>query len=265
MRDPWLDMDVNAFSTLNLVEACRKSNPHARIVFTSTRQVYGRVDRLPVNENYPACPVDVNGINKLAAERYLILYHQVYGIWATVLRLSNTYGPRQKIGDARQGVAALFIHRTLHGQCLMLYDGRQLRDFNYVDDVVRALLLAASHGQCGGRVFNLGGSRRHSLAEFAGVLSKLCDCPVKIVPFPPHQKSIEIGDYLGDFTRFRKVTGWHPHYGLDEGLARTIAYWTERSRVRPNRFGRIEQPDVTSADPAADGTAAPAAAIVQEN
>jgi UDP-glucose 4-epimerase len=265
MRNPHLDLDVNALATLNLVEACRRCNPLTRVIFTSTRQVYGRARHLPVNERHATCPVDINGIHKLAAERYLILYHKVHGLWATVLRLTNTYGPRQRIGDERQGVAALFIHRALAGEPLVLFGGGQQRDFNYVDDVVRALLLAASREECGGKIFNLGGTRPHTLAEFAATLHALCNCPMETVPFPSARKSIEIGDYVGDFSRFYKRTGWRPLIDLDQGLARTIAFWRNRWTDGPDPLAPIGQSVVKGADDFADESLAPADVFVQES
>lgn len=226
MRDPQLDLGVNCVSTMNLVEACRRHNPHVRMLYTSTRQVYGRPLRLPVDEDHPTLPIDVNGINKLAAEYYHLLYHAVYGIRSTVLRLTNTYGPRQRICTDRQGVAAVLIRRAIEGRSLELYgDGTQRRDFNYVADAVSATLRAIVSPQCEGKVFNLGAHRPCSLMEFAEALRRHCACAVERVPFPTDSKLIDIGDYYGDFSRFHRATGWEPRVGLDEGLGRTVAFY----------------------------------------
>lgn len=226
MRDPQLDLGVNCVSTMNLVEACRKHNPGVQMLYTSTRQVYGRPQRLPVTEDHATLPIDVNGINKLAAEYYHLLYHAVYGIRSTVLRLTNTFGPRQKIRSDRQGVAAVFIHRALCGKKISLYGGgTQRRDFNYVDDVVEAMLLAIGNERCHGKVFNLGAVNAHSLIQFVEVLQRLCTFQVESVPFPNDKNIIDIGDYYGDFSRFRAATGWEPKIDLEEGLRRTIAFY----------------------------------------
>jgi UDP-glucose 4-epimerase len=226
MRDPKLDLGVNCISTMNLVEACRKHNPAVRMLYTSTRQVYGRPQKLPVTEDHPTLPIDVNGINKLAAEYYHLLYDSIYGLSSTVLRLTNTYGPRQKISNDRQSVAAVFLYHALQGNTINLYGGgTQLRDFNYVDDVVDAMLLAIANPQCHGTVFNLGASRPHSLVEFAEMLGRWCEFEVRCVPFPEDNKLIDIGDYCGDFTRFQRATGWWPRIELEEGLRRTIAFY----------------------------------------
>jgi UDP-glucose 4-epimerase len=232
MRDPQLDLGVNCVSTMNLVEACRKHNPQVRMVYTSTRQVYGRPQHLPVTEDHPTVPIDVNGINKLAAEYYHLLYHATYGIHSTVLRLTNTFGPRQKLESNRQGFAAVFIRQALRGEKISLYGGgEQLRDFNYVDDVVSALLMAITSPGCVGKFFNLGSARPYSLIEFVELLKRHCKFAVETIPFPEDKRIIDIGDYYGDFSRFQAASGWRPEFDLEQGLARTIAYYREHKEV----------------------------------
>lgn len=226
MREPELDLAVNCTATIKLVEACRYHNLQAVLVNTSTRQVYGRPQFLPVTEDHPVDPVDVNGINKLAAEYYHLLYHRVYDLRSTVLRLTNTYGPRQQIKNERQGMAGVFLNRALRGQNLKLFGtGEQLRDFNYVSDVVDALLLAATTPACYGKVFNLGSDERHSLLDFCGILKEFCNIEYEVVPFPADRKLIDIGDYYGSFTRFFEATGWRPRVGLAEGIRRSIEFF----------------------------------------
>jgi UDP-glucose 4-epimerase len=232
MRDPQLDLGVNCVSTMNLVEACRRHNPTARILYTSTRQVYGRPQKLPVTEEHPTVPIDVNGINKLAAEYYHLLYHSTYGIRSTVLRLTNTFGPRQQIRGNRQGFATIFLRLALRGETISLYGGgQQIRDFNYVDDVVKAMLLAITNPKCLGQVFNLGSTRAYSLVQFVETLKKFCKFDVASVPFPDDKKIIDIGDYYGDFSKFRGLTGWQPEVDLHEGLEKTIAFYREHKEV----------------------------------
>lgn len=228
MRDPGLDLAVNCTATMKLVEACRAQNPSAILIHTSTRQVYGRPRYLPVDEAHPIDPIDVNGINKLAAEYYHLLYHRVYDLRSTVLRLTNTYGPRQQIKNDRQGVAGVFLHRALRGDTLRLFGtGKQLRDFNYVDDVVDALLLAATTPSCFGRVFNLGSPDRHSLVEFVSVLRDLCGVEYEVVPFPSDRQLIDIGDYYGSFDAFREATGWEPKTNLRDGLRLSVEFFRQ--------------------------------------
>jgi UDP-glucose 4-epimerase len=228
MREPELDLAVNCTATIKLVEACRYHNPSAILVNTSTRQVYGRPQFLPVTEDHPVDPVDVNGINKLAAEYYHLLYHRVYDVRSVVLRLTNTFGPRQQIKNERQGMAGVFLNRALRGQNLKLFGtGEQLRDFNYVTDVVDALLLAAVTPACYGRLFNLGAEQSHSLVDFCATLKELCQVDYEVVPFPADRKLIDIGDYYGSFARFNEATGWRPRVGLAEGLRRSVEFFRE--------------------------------------
>lgn len=228
MREPLHDLGVNCISTMNLVEACRQHNPAARIVYTSTRQVYGVPQSLPVTEDHPVLPVDVNGINKLAAEYYHLLYDRVYDLRSTVIRLTNTYGPRLQIQNDRQGFIGVFLKRCLTNREILIYgDGKQVRDFNYVDDVVDALLLANLNDNCFGHVFNLGGPDRYSLLEFVDTLNQIVPVNSRIVPFPDNKKLIDIGDYYGDYSRFAELTGWQPTIGLRAGLERTIAFYQE--------------------------------------
>lgn len=226
MREPLTDLQVNCVSSMNLVEACRLYNPHAVTVYTSTRQVYGVPQTLPVREDHPILPVDVNGINKLAAEYYHLLYHRVYDVRATVLRLTNTYGPRLQIRNDRQGFISVFIRKCLNKEPIMIFgDGTQLRDFNYVDDVVDALLLSLATPSCLGKVFNLGSSQHQSVLDLVKILQKLADVQYEIVTFPKDKKLIDIGDYYGDFSSFVQHTGWQPKVGLTDGLAKTLDYF----------------------------------------
>jgi UDP-glucose 4-epimerase len=232
MRDPALDLGVNCVSTMNLLESCRRTNPNARLIYTSTRQVYGTPRELPVAEDHPTIPIDVNGINKLAAEYYHLLYDHCYGIRSCVLRLTNTYGPRQQIRNDRQGFIGVMIRRALRGDPIDIFGtGRQIRDFNYVDDVTHALLLAGANEACFGRVFNLGSPKHYSLVDFVLLLVELCGASYEIVPFPEDRLIVDIGDYYGDYSAFREQTGWEPEVDLREGLERTLASFREHSEI----------------------------------
>jgi len=232
MRDPELDLAVNCLSTINLLEACRHENPRAVLLYASTRQVYGCPVRLPVDEDHPTVPVDVNGINKLAAEYYHLLYHRTYDLPSIVLRLTNTYGPRQQIKNDRQGFTGVFLLRAIRGEKIQIYgNGEQRRDFNHVDDVVRALLLAAVTENCRGRVFNLGAAAHYSLNQFVAMLGNLTAFEVEHVPFPSDRRLIDIGDYYGDWSRFAKATGWQPRVDLQDGLASTIEFFRRHADV----------------------------------
>lgn len=228
MENPFPDLEINARSQLSILEACRKFNPTIRVVFASTRQVYGAPESLPVDERHPLHPVDVNGINKIAGESYHILYNNVYGIRSAVLRLTNTYGPRMRVKDARQTFLGIWIRRLLEGQPILVYgDGKQVRDFNYIDDLVHALLLAAIHEDAYGHIFNLGADDPTSLRDVAAKMTAIHRGTFEVVPFPNKLKAIDIGDYYGDYRRIRSRLGWTPKVSLEEGLKRSIAYFKD--------------------------------------
>lgn len=228
MEDPMTDLEINCRSQLSILESCRRYNPEVRVVYASTRQIYGKPVRLPADESHPVNPVDVNGINKASGERYHQLYHQVHGLRTTSLRLTNTYGPRQLIKHNRQGFTGWFIRLAALREEIQLFgDGSQKRDFNYVDDVVEALLLAAISPQAEGEVFNLGASPATSLLEFVRTLLEVSDGGggYRLVPFPENRKRIDIGDFYNDFGKFQRAFGWEPRVSLRDGLARTVDYY----------------------------------------
>ena len=173
MQDPFTDLEINSRAQLSILEMCRKYNPTVKIVFASTRQIYGKPDYLPVDEKHPIRPVDVNGINKLAGEWYHILYNNVYGIRACALRLTNTYGPGMRIKDTRQTFLGIWIKLLLEGKPFEIWEGQQLRDFNYVDDAVDAFLVAAECEKADGQIFNLGGEEAISLHDLGNLLIEI--------------------------------------------------------------------------------------------
>ncbi len=229
MRNPYTDLDINCRAQLAMLEACRKHNPAIKIVYASTRQIYGKPDYLPVNERHPLHPVDVNGINKMAGEWYHILYNNVYGIGACALRLTNTYGPRMRVKDARQTFLGIWIKQLLSGETIQVWgDGTQIRDFTYVDDCVEALLLAASDPGAYGQIFNLGSDETINLKALAALLIEIGGGgKYELMPYPADRKPIDIGDYYGDYRFIQGRLGWRPRIGLREGLARTIAFYRD--------------------------------------
>lgn len=232
MSDPQTDLEINATAQLSILEACRKANPGIKIVFASTRQLYGKPDYLPVDEKHPIRPVDVNGINKLAGEWYHLLYNNVYGIRACALRLTNTYGPGMRVKDARQTFLGIWVRLLLEGKPIKVFgDGLQLRDFNYVDDCVEALLLAGASDNANGKVYNLGSTEVVGLKVLAEMMIKLgYGGALELVPFPPERKAIDIGDYYSDFSLITQELCWQPKVGLREGLMRTMAYYQANHR-----------------------------------
>jgi UDP-glucose 4-epimerase len=229
MTDPFTDLEINCRSQLWILEAVRKGNPELKIVYAGTRQIYGRPQYLPVDERHPLQPTDVNGINKISGELYHLVYHRVYGIRATSLRLTNTYGPRQLIRHSRQGFIGWFLRQVIVNEQIQLFgDGRQRRDFDYVDDVVDALLRAGAMDAADGEVFNLGGEAPVSLIDLVTMMVDLAgQGSYRLTPFPDERKRIDIGDFHADTRKVRERLGWSPRVSLHEGLSRTIRYYQQ--------------------------------------
>jgi len=227
MKNPFLDLDINCRSQLFILEACRNHNPAIKVLYASTRQIYGRPDFLPVHEGHILHPTDVNGINKMAGEWYHILYSNVYGIKTCSLRLTNTYGPRMRVKDARQTFLGIWIKNLIEGKRIEVWgDGLQVRDFNYVDDVTDAMLTAALSEQSNGQIYNLGSPERFNLKDLAALMVKVHGKgEYVVVPFPEDRKPIDIGDYYADYGKIRAALNWNPRLSLEEGLSKTLQYY----------------------------------------
>jgi UDP-glucose 4-epimerase len=239
MRNPYADLEINCRSQLTILEACRYNNPSVKVVFAGTRQVYGRPDSLPVSERHLVRPTDVNGINKAAGEYYHLVYNNVFKVAACSLRLTNVYGPRQLIRHNRQGFIGWFIRQAIEDGTIQIYgDGSQLRDFVYVDDAADAFLRAGASERCNGDVFNVGGDVPISHRDLTSLLIDTAGSGrVAYVEWPSDKKSIDIGSFYADSSRFKSATGWKPSMSLPDGLRRTIEFYREH-------FDRyVPQPD----------------------
>jgi UDP-glucose 4-epimerase len=227
MQEPFEDLQMNAVAPLTVLEASKLENRDARIVYSGTRQSYGRPDTVPLVETQLLKPVDVNGVNKMAGEWFHMVYHRAYGIPAVSLRLINTYGPRQLVKHASQGFVGWFIKQAIDGEEIQVFgDGTQVRGFNYVDDVVDALLIAGMNEKVKGDYFNLGGERAVSVEEFVKLLLKATGRgSYRIVPFPSEKKAIDIGSVYSSAAKFNFATGWRARVPIEEGLARTVEYY----------------------------------------
>jgi len=227
MRDPFTDLDINCRAQLSMLEACRKFNPSVKVVFAGTRQVYGKPDRLPVDENHLVRPIDVNGVNKAAGEYYHLLYNNAFGVRACSLRLTNVYGPRQLIKHNRQGFIGWFIRLAIEdGEIQVFGDGSQMRDFVFVDDAADAFLRAGACDSCDGGVFNVGGLEPTAHKDLVEVLLAVAGTGrVRYVEWPAEKKAIDIGSFYSDSSKFAAATGWRPRVGLREGFRRTIDFY----------------------------------------
>ena len=228
MLNPMPDLEINCQAQLSILETCRAYNPRVKIVFASTRQIYGRPNHLPVGESHPLNPVDVNGINKMAGEKYHLLYNDLYGIPATALRLTNTIGPRMRIKDARQTFVGLWVRQLLEAEPIEVWGGKQLRDFTDVEDAVDAFLVAAASPSTNGQVYNLGGSEVVDLISLAKLMVDVNGSGnYEIRDFPADRRAIDIGDYYADFSKIRAELGWTPKRSLRETIESTLRYFRD--------------------------------------
>ena len=227
MNDPYTDLDINCRAQLSMLEACRRHNPGIRVVFAGTRQVYGKPDRLPVDEHHLVRPLDVNGVNKAAGEYYHLLYNNVFGVRACSLRLTNVYGPRQLIRHSRQGFIGWFIRLAIEDAEIQIFgDGSQMRDFVFVDDAADAFLRAGASAACDGEVFNVGGLEPISHRDLVALLLDVAGAgSMRYVPWPPDKLRIDIGSFYSDTSKFAGATGWRPTVPLREGISRTIEFY----------------------------------------
>lgn len=227
MRDPGTDLDINCRSQLTLLEACRRHNPGAKVVYASTRQIYGRPQRLPVDETHLVRPTDINGINKAAGEQYHLVYNHVFGVRACSLRLTNVYGPRQLIRHNRQGFIGWFIRIALEGGEIQIFgDGSQLRDFVHVDDAADAFLRAGATDAVNGEALNVGGDAPIAHKDLVALLLEVAGGGrMRLVDWPVEKKKIDIGSFYSDSSKFAGITGWAPAVPLRDGLAMTLAFY----------------------------------------
>ena len=233
MERPRFDLEINTASQLGFLEILREASSDAVVVYTSTRQIFGHPRYLPVDEDHPVSPVDVNGISKSATEQLHLLYGELYGIRASSVRLTNVYGPRQRLRDNLQGFLPIFVRRALSGEPITVFgDGAQERDCLYVDDVVECLLLTARSAEAPGEVFNVGNDERLSLRAIAeAVVAAAGSGSIESVPWPHDRDAIDIGSYYGDSSKAKRLLGWEPRTPFAEGIARTVEFYrSHRSR-----------------------------------
>ena len=227
MNDPNTDLEINCIAQLSLLESCRRVNPKARLIFASTRQLYGKPNYLPVDEKHTINPVDINGIHKHASELYHMLYNEVYGLSTCTLRLTNTIGPRMRIKDARQTFLGIWIKNLIEGNPIEVWGGEQLRDFNDVDDVVDALIICAKNKSLPSAPFNLGSNEVIKLSDLAKKLINIYGKgEIRIIKYPEKRKKIDIGDYYSCYDKFKNETGWSPRVNLNSTLEKILNYYS---------------------------------------
>lgn len=239
VRDPEGDMEHNLRGPLSVLEACRRAAPRASLVHASTRQVYGRAERLPVDESHPVRPVDPNGVHKAAAEQLCLQYASVHGMRVCALRLTNVYGPRMRVRDERQNFVGAWIGRLLRGEELVMYDGRLRRDHLFVEDAVDAFLAAAASTEAVGRAINVGSGLPTTFQALAECLGELhAGTRWRLEPLPEERRAIDIGDSWCEIGLARALTGWSPRTPLRDGLRRTLEFYYDHAET----YGVVPRP-----------------------
>jgi nucleoside-diphosphate-sugar epimerase len=235
------DLDINCRGHVNVLEACKETGGHQKIVFASSRFVYGRIEYNPVDEKHPLNCSSIYGIHKLAGEKYHRFFHDRYGVPAVSLRIANPYGPRQQMKHAKYGIVNWFIRQALDGKPLTVYgDGFQQRDYVYVSDVVEAFLFAAASDKTASEVYNVGSGEGTRFRDMADLIAAVIP-GTKVVEteWNPASYFVETGDYITDIKKICRDTGWRPQVSLVEGTNRTVEYykryrdfyWTSKDRL----------------------------------
>lgn len=226
---PHEDLDLNAKATLNILECCRKYNPKAKILFSSSRMIYGKVEQPIVTEGSPTNPLSLYGIHKLTSEKYLLMYHKDFGIPSTVLRVTNPYGPHQQIKHSKYSLVGWFIRQAMEGQVIKIFgDGVQLRDYIFVDDIVNAMMKCAEAPGAAGEVINLGSGNSSRFCDMVSmVINTVKNGRMEFIPWPANYEKIETGDVSVDISKLKSITSWQPAYSLEEGIKKTFEYYKE--------------------------------------
>jgi UDP-glucose 4-epimerase len=227
--DPLLDLDINCKGHLQVLEACRKAKSRARLVFASSRFVYGKIDYNPVDEGHPFNCLSIYGIHKLAGEKYYRFYHEACGLETVSVRIANPYGPRQQMKHSKYGILNWFIRLALEGKPLTIFgEGRQGRDYIFVEDLAEAMLALAQAPAVSGEVYNLGSAAITPFIEMARLVAEAVPgTQVQQVEWPADRYFVETGDYVSDIGKITGAIGWRPRISLQEGIGRTVAYYSK--------------------------------------
>lgn len=228
-HNPLLDLDINCRGHLNLLLALSQVNRRAKVVFTSSRFVYGAIAYNPVDEGHPFNCLSIYGIHKLAGEKYYRFYHDAHGLNTVSLRLTNPYGPRQQMRHSKYGIVNWFIRLALEGQPLTVFgEGLQKRDYIYVEDAARGILSAALSPNTAGQVYNLGSGTGTAFIDMVKLVAEAVPgTEIKHLPWPKDRYFVETGDFVADIRKIQEATGWQPTTHLKEGIAKTVAYYRE--------------------------------------
>ena len=227
IENPYLDTEINYLGQLNVLEQARKKNPKARIFFSGSRLQFGKIEAVPVAENHPQHPLTPYALNKNAAENLHLFYHHIHGISVVVFRIANPYGPRGQMKHSKYCIVNWFVRQAMEGKTITVFgDGKQLRDYIFIDDLVEAMLAAMSSPQAGGEVFNVGSGVGISFQDMTALVVRTVGRgSIRHVGWPADYINVETGDYVSNIQKLCRLTSWRPRISIEEGIRRTVAYF----------------------------------------
>jgi len=230
-NDIELETTINNQGHLNILEACKKNNLKCRIVFPSSRTVYGSVKKtdLPVSESHSLNPTSTYSSNKIAVENYLGVYNKHYGLDTLALRIANPFGPGAQIKHPGYCIVNWFVRQALENKEINIFGkGNQLRDYIFIEDVADAFAIAGVHKNTKNRIYNVGsgtGTQFKTMVE--KIINEIGKGKIKNIPWPENYKKTETGDFYADISQINKDFGWKPKTNLEEGLKKTIEFYRE--------------------------------------
>jgi len=227
-EQPFVDLDFNARGQLTILEAMRQFAPEARVLFSSSRLVYGKILTLPVREDHPTDPLSLYGIHKLLGEKYYRYYTDTFEIPSVSIRIPNPYGPRQQMKHSKYSIVGWFVRQAMEDKTITIFgDGTQERDYMYIDDIVEAFLQLAVKGVAG-EVYNIGTHERVRFVDMIdAAIAEVGSGRKEHVPWPKDYEKNETGNYIADTAKIETLTGWQPRVTLKEGIHEMVEYYKQ--------------------------------------
>ena len=222
-ENPIYDIDINAKSTLCILETIRSNNLNCKFILGSTFIVIGKPTQLPVNEETPCFPTTIYGTNRLTSENFCKIYHDVHGLDTVTFRITNSFGPREQYLTTKNAINHL-IYKAFKGMEITIYNnGKFFRDLIYVSDVVNAIKIIMLKGKPG-NLYWISSNAKTWFYEFGEILHKLTNAPVVYVDPPKYTKQVDVGNFLVDNSKLRSL-GWEAKISLEDGIKKTLEYF----------------------------------------
>ena len=226
---PFEDMDLNAKTTLSLLELCRKYNTKVKIIFSSSRMVLGKIQSPKFDEMHPTNPLSLYGIHKLTSEKYLLMYYKDFGISSIIYRITNPYGPRQQIKHSKYSLPGWFIRQAIEDKTIKIFgSGEQIRDYIFIDDIIEGIYASSHQDNAIGQILNLGSGLGSQFKKMVtNIVSTVGKGKIEYIPWPDNYEKIETGDSVADISKLNNFQGALIKNTLTEGIRKTIEYYTK--------------------------------------